>query len=77
MSPNPLTTTPLTDVDATIDGPFGDENERTIVGVVARTVPGIAAVHLTEPAPDPFAKDPRAAPTTPRSESTGARPERI
>jgi hypothetical protein len=48
----------VSDAAATIDGPFDDETERTIVGVMARTVPGIAAAHLTEPAPNPFAKAP-------------------
>lgn len=43
----------VTEAAATIDGPFDNETERTIVGVMARTVPGIAAVRLTEPAPEP------------------------
>jgi CBS-domain-containing membrane protein len=35
---------------ATIDGTFADESERTIVTVIARTVPGVAAVRTLQPA---------------------------
>jgi len=41
----------VSDGVATIDGAADDEAERTIVTVIARTVPGIAAVHLTAPPP--------------------------
>lgn len=47
----------VSDATATIDGPFDDETERTMVGVMARTVPGIAAVHMTEQAPPPLPDD--------------------
>ena len=39
----------VTDAAATIDGRFDNETERIIVGVMARAVPGIAAVRLSEP----------------------------
>jgi CBS domain-containing protein len=41
----------VSDGVATIDGAADDEAERTIVTVIARTVPGISAVHLTAPTP--------------------------
>jgi osmotically-inducible protein OsmY len=40
----------VTDGTATIEGGFDDETERAIVTVMARTVPGVAAVRLTAPA---------------------------
>jgi len=40
----------VTDGVASIDGAFADESERTVVTVIARTVPGIAAVRALEPA---------------------------
>jgi CBS domain-containing protein len=36
---------------ASVDGPFDDEIERTIVSIMTRTVPGVAGVHLANPAP--------------------------
>jgi len=35
---------------AHVDGPYKDDTERTIVSIMARTVPGVASVQLNEPA---------------------------
>ena len=34
---------------ATIEGPFADDNEQTVVTVLARSVPGVIAVNATQP----------------------------
>jgi CBS domain-containing protein len=36
---------------ATVAGPFTDENERTVVAILARTVPGVAVVELRDAEP--------------------------
>lgn len=41
----------VSDGVASVDGAFDDEIERTIVSIMTRTVPGVAGVHLAEPAP--------------------------
>jgi CBS domain-containing protein len=40
----------VSDGVASVDGPFDDEIERTIVSIMARTVPGVADVHHADPA---------------------------
>jgi CBS domain-containing protein len=42
-------TATVTDGTATIDGDFDDEVERTVVAVMARTVPGVAAARIAAP----------------------------
>ena len=44
-------TATVTDAVAVVAGPYTDETERTVVSVLARTVPGVAAVHLADVAP--------------------------
>jgi len=41
----------VTDAIVTVEGTFDDETEQGIVAVMARTVPGVAAVQLTEDRP--------------------------
>jgi CBS domain-containing protein len=43
-------TVAVTDGTAVIDGPFDDDVERQVVAVLVRTVPGIAANGITQPA---------------------------
>lgn len=39
----------VSDGVASVEGPFDDEIERTIVSIMARTVPGVAGIHLADP----------------------------
>lgn len=43
-------TTSVTDGAATVDGDFDDDAERTVVTILARTVPGVAAVRIAQSA---------------------------
>jgi CBS domain-containing protein len=44
-------TVTVTDGVASVAGPCADDTDRTVVGVLARTVPGVTAVHLAESVP--------------------------